>query len=91
MAFKPQLKYNSSLSTEDNLKAIINWLNFLLREMTTGRVLQTKEETQALAQHSAEHDEALAIADETAIELFENQIAQEDKINELYDMIGGVS
>ena len=89
MAFKPQLKYNSSLSTEDNLKAIINWLNFLLREMTTGRVPQNKEDTTALARRSAEQDEALAIADETAIELFETQMTQEDKINNLYNMIGG--
>ena len=34
-------------------------------------------------------EESLAIADEISIELFENQMAQEDKINELYNMIGG--
>ena len=38
MSFKPEIKYNKALSIEDNIKAIVNWLNFCLREMTVGRV-----------------------------------------------------
>lgn len=88
MSFTPQIKYNPSLSMEDNLKAVVNWVNFLLREMTAGRVPQTKKETQELANHSAEQDAALALTDEVAIELYENQMAQGDKITELSELLG---
>ena len=43
MSFKPEIKYNKALSVEDNIKAIVNWLNFCLREMTVGRVPGNKE------------------------------------------------
>lgn len=97
MAYNPQVNYNRKLSLEDNLKAVTNWLNFLLREMSVGRVPQNQKETQNIKQHQVEQDEALALADETAIELFEAQIAQ-DEINaaqdnaliELYEMVGGI-
>lgn len=90
MAFKPQVRYNPSLSMEDNLKAITNWMNFLLREMSVGRVPQNQKETKSIQLHQMEQDETLALVDETAIELFENQMIQEEKIKELFDKTGGV-
>ena len=45
MAFKPQVRYNPKLSMDDNVKAVINWLNFLLREMSVGRVPQNQKDT----------------------------------------------
>ena len=56
MAFNPNLKYNDKLSTEENLKATINWMNFLLREMTVGRVPNNKADLQ----HEAERIEESA-------------------------------
>lgn len=54
MGFKPQINYNSKLPAEDSLKAIVNWVNFLLREMTVGRVTD-----------KAERSEVQAVQDET--------------------------
>ena len=96
MAFNPKITYNPSLSVEDNIKAIVNWLNFCLREMTVGRV---PSETDARAAADAENrealEEALAGADETAIALYEAQEAQEtinaqqdEALMEIYEMIG---
>ena len=56
MKLKPEIKYNKSLSTEENIKAIVNWLNFCLREMTVGRV---HSETAARAAADAENREAV--------------------------------
>ena len=96
MAYKPQVTYNPKLSLDDNLRAVTNWLNFLLREMSAGRVPRNQRDTQALQQHQLEQDEVLALADETAIELFEAQMAQEDinmaqdeALIELYEMMEG--
>ena len=93
MAWKPQVTYNPRLSLEDNWKAAANWLNFLLREMSVGRVPQTQRDTQDLRQRQ---EEALALADETAIELFEAQMAQEEinmaqdeALIELYEIMEG--
>lgn len=96
MAYKPQVTYNPRLPLEDNLKALTNWLNFLLREMSVGRVPQNQKDTQIIKQHQMEQDEALAMADETAIELYEANMSQ-DEINtaqdealiELYELMEG--
>ena len=96
MAYKPQISYNPKLSLDDNLKAITNWLNFLLREMSVGGVPRTQKDTHSIRQHQQEQDEALALADETSISLFEAQMAQEaintaqdEALIELYEMYGG--
>ena len=96
MAFNPKIKYNPSISVEDNIKAIVNWLNFCMREMTVGRV---PSETDARAAADAENrealEEALAGADETAIAMYEAQESQEtinaqqdEALMEIYEMIG---
>ena len=97
MAYKPQINYNPGLSLEDNVRAITHWLNFLLREMAVGRVPQNKKDTRAIRQHQQKQDEALALADETAIELFEAQleqeeinVAQDESLIEIYEMLEGV-
>ena len=94
MAYKPQVAYNPKLSLEDNLKAMTNWLNFLLREMSVGRVPQNKKDTQAIQLHQQEQDEALALADETSISLFEAQLeqeeinmAQDESLIQIYEMM----
>ena len=56
MSFKPEIKYNKALSIEDNIKAIVNWLNFCLREMTVGRV---PSETNARQTADTENREAV--------------------------------
>ena len=96
MAFKPNVTFNPKLSVEENLKAVTNWLNFLLREMSVGRVPQIRTDTQNLRLHQLEQDEVLALTDETAIELYESHMAQ-DEINmaqdealiELYEIMEG--
>ena len=94
MAYKPQVNYNPKLSLDDNMKAMTNWLNFLLREMSVGRVPQNKKDTQAIQQHQMEQDEALALADETSISLFEAQLeqeeinmAQDESLIQIYEMM----
>ena len=94
MIFKPEIKYNKSLSVEDNIKAIVNWLNFCLREMTVGRVpSEATAREQADAENKEALETALAGADETAISLYEAQEAQEtinaqqdEALMELYEM-----
>lgn len=49
MAFNPNIKYNPLLSSEDNFKALFNWLNFALREMTVGRVPRAKDDADKTA------------------------------------------
>lgn len=56
MSFKPEIKYNKVLPVEDNIKAIVNWLNFCLREMTVGRV---PSETNARQTADTENREAV--------------------------------
>lgn len=96
MAFNPKIRYNPSISMEDNLKAIINWLNFALREMTVGRVPQNKKDADHTAESVTALEEALAQTDETAIALYEAQeeqeainAAQDDALIEIYEMMGG--
>ena len=94
MSFKPEIKYNKSLSIEDNIKAIVNLLNFCLREMTVGRVPSEANARQAGDTENREAlEEALAGADETAIAMYEAQEAQEtinaqqdEALMELYEM-----
>lgn len=96
MAYKPQITYNTKLSLDENLNAMINWLNFLLREMSVGRVHQNRTDTREIRQHQMVQDETLALTDEAAIELFEAQMAQEEintaqdeALIELYEMMEG--
>ena len=96
MAYKPQISYNPKLSLDDNLKAITNWLNFLLREMSVGRVSRTQKDTHSICQHQIQQDAALMQADETAIALFEEQLAQneinrvqDEALIELYEIMEG--
>ena len=98
MAYKPQVTYNPKLSFDDNLKAIVNWLNFLLREMAVGRVHQNRTDTQTIRLHQKQQDAALIQADETAIALFEGQLAQEEinlvqdeALIQLYEMMKGAA
>lgn len=96
MSFKPEIKYNKALSIEDNIKAIANWLNFCLREMTVGRVpTETHARQTADTENREALEQALAGADETAISLYEAQEVQEtindqqdEALMEIYEMIG---
>ena len=98
MAFNPNIKYNPSLSVEDNFKVLYNWLNFALREMTVGRVSQAKEEADKMAERITTTEVALAESDEIAIELYEANLAQEainaeqdEAIIEIYEKMKGVN
>lgn len=74
MIFVPQIKYNSNLSAEENLMAVINWQNFLLREMTAGRVPQNrdnaKNDNDVLAAAQADTD-ALVVDHELRLTMVE--------------------
>lgn len=96
MAFNPNVKYNPSLSAEDNFKVLFNWLNFALREMTVGRVPQAKEEADKTEGRVTATEEALAQTDEIAIQLYEAQAeqeainaAQDEALIEIYEMMEG--
>ena len=96
MAYKPQITYNPQLSMEDNWKAATHWLNFLLCEMSVGRVPRTQKDTHSICQHQIQQDAALMQADETAIALFEAQLAQneinrvqDEALIELYEIMEG--
>ena len=95
--FTPKLEYNKKIGIVANLKAVINWTNFLLQEMTAGRVINSQTDISELKKTNAELEEQLAVQDELSIELFEGQMAQEeiniaqdDALIEIYEMIGGV-
>lgn len=75
MAFNPNIKYNPSLSAEDNFKVLFNWLNFALREMTVGRVPQTKEEADKTADRVASNEEVNNI---TFVALAETKVLDDD-------------
>ena len=60
MAFKPEIKFNPKISADENLKAIINFLNFCLREMTVGRVPMNKEMLES-SLNEAKETEAMAL------------------------------
>jgi hypothetical protein len=44
MAFDPNIEYNENLPVKENLKAMMNWLNAVCKEMYVGRVPQNKED-----------------------------------------------
>lgn len=44
MSFDPNIQYNENVSFEDNMKAMMNFLNFVVREMTVGRVKTAQED-----------------------------------------------
>lgn len=48
MAFNPNIKYDNNLSVKENVKAMINWLNFVCKEMTIGRVVLLQEKSSEL-------------------------------------------
>ena len=98
MAFNPNIKYNPALSVEENLKATMNWLDFVLREMTVGRVPLASEEVDKMAERVTTTEVALAESDEIAIELYEANLAQEainaeqdEAIIEIYEKMKGVN
>lgn len=43
MAFNPNIEYNENIPVKDNLKAMMNWLNAVCKEMYMGRVPQNKD------------------------------------------------
>lgn len=98
MAFNPNLKYNDKVSLKENVRAMMHWLNFVCREMTVGRVVQNKEETDnKIAETKEELTSQLLITDEIAVELYEQQlmqeeinIAQDEAIVAIYEMMEGV-
>ena len=82
------MKYNPKIGFFGNLERAFSELT-----KTNRNVFNAKSETN---QKFSEVNESLALADETAIELYEVQMAQEDinaaqddALIELYEMIGG--
>lgn len=84
MSFKPEIKYNKSLSIEDNIKAIVNWLNFCLREMTVGRV-----PSEANARQAADTENREAV-EQSLTDLYLDGIqAQQDITDIQLQLLGG--
>ena len=48
MAFVPKINYNSNISLEDNVKAVISVINYATRELTSGRVKRLQVENAEL-------------------------------------------
>ena len=83
------MNYKPELGLFGNIKQAFSELN-----KTNNKIFNNKNETE---RSFREVNDSLALADETAIELFESQLAQ-DEINvaqdnaliELYEMVGGM-
>jgi len=92
MAFNPKIRYNPSLSVEENLTAIVNWLNFSLQEMTVGRVPQNKEEMEhtaevVIAQLGGQNTAQAAEQQRKALQMFAASLTDEQamEIATVYD------
>ena len=42
--FTPKIRYDKKSSIETNVRAVINMVNFLLKEMTAGRVITSQKD-----------------------------------------------
>ena len=79
MAFNPNIEYNENISVKENLKAMMNWLNFACKEITVGRVPQNKKDSdRKIEETNADLEAQLLATDEVAVALFEQQLAQEE-------------
>ena len=87
MVFTPKLEYDKKASIITNLKAIINWTNFLLQEMTVGRVINTQNKTSELDTAFTETKENVTVNDECIMELANLLSTQEECIMELAEIL----
>lgn len=82
MSFTPQLKFNSDKPVEDVIPALVNMVNFLLREMTAGRVFNGQEQiTQTSnvlrAQMGGNITEQIAEQQRKALQMFAASLSDE--------------
>lgn len=92
MAFNPKVRYNPSLSVEENLTAIVNWLNFSLQEITIGRVPKNKEEMEhtaevVIAQLGGQNTAQAAEQQRKALQMFAASLTDEQamEVATIYD------